>query len=37
MHTNDIDDRFKGSQDATQYFWVFFTEVLVQHHTQMTH
>lgn len=35
--TNDIDNSFKGSEDATKYFWILFSQVLIQHHTQVSH
>ena len=27
----------QGSKDTAQYFWVLFSQVLIQHHTQVTH
>ena len=35
--TDDIDDGLQGSQDATQHLGILFSQVLVQHYSQVTH
>mmetsp|Transcript_11968 Transcript_11968/g.18007 ORF Transcript_11968/g.18007 Transcript_11968/m.18007 type:complete len:312 (+) Transcript_11968:864-1799(+) len=36
-HTNHIDNRTQRAQNRAQHFRIFFTQILIQHHTQMPH
>lgn len=35
-HTDDVDDSLESPQDATKYFRILFTQILIQNYPKMT-
>ena len=35
-HSNHINNGLEGTQDGAQHLWVLLSQVLIQHHTQVT-